>query len=261
MHLSGLDFFYWVTGLVGELALIGVLWRKHRAHQFPAFVALLVFYVVRTLTLFFIYRHGTAHMYANVYWTLAIVDVLLQLAMMTEIAMKVFRPTRRWASDVGQSLLGLVAISLLVAAGLTWLAAPPVRSWQQSFVLRGNLFSSILVTELFVGMMMLAFTAGLPWKLHAFRIAQGWGVYTMFSMLVDAVENFFGLATRAGVFHTLNHVRLGLFMVCLGFWIVTLWQEAPEPRELPARVNAQLIHLNRQTTALLQHLRPGGGNA
>lgn len=261
MQLGGLDYFLWVASFVGEVAILAVLGYKRRYRLFPVFTSLMAFYIARTVALFLIFRHGSHHLYFDVYWTLAIGDVLLQLGVLTEVALKVFRPTRRWASDVRQSLLAIVAVSLLIAVLLTWLDAPPTRTWQEAITLRGNLFSSILVSELFVGMMLLAFTAGLPWKLHAFRIAQGCGVYAMFSILLDAVENYFGLATRKDVFTTLSHVRLEVYLLCELFWIVTLWQEAPVPRELPARVNAQLVHLNRQTAALLSHLRPGGGNA
>src|SRR6185437_15523755 len=101
------------------------------------FTALIATSVIRSLVLFGTLRLGTAHEYFYTYWTLAIVDVVMQLAVVYEMASQVFRPLGGWAKDTQSGLYLLIFISVLVAIGVTILAAPAVPNWRQVLVIRG----------------------------------------------------------------------------------------------------------------------------
>ena len=92
-HLSGLDLFFWVAGLILNAVLLLVLWVRHRAAEFPFFTALTTLEVVRTIALFFIHSYARSSAYFYAYWSLAFVDVALQLGVIYEITSHVFRPT------------------------------------------------------------------------------------------------------------------------------------------------------------------------
>ena len=88
----------------------------------------------------------------------------------------------------------MVVASITVAAGLTTLADnPPAKTWLAAVLIRGNFFSSALMSELFAGMIVLSVTVGLPWKPHAARIAQGLGFYSLVTILTEAGHNIFGM--------------------------------------------------------------------
>ena len=95
MHLTGLDLLFWAAGFVENLGLLFVLWYRRRASAFPFFTTLATLIVVKTIALYFVNLYGTKNAYAYTYWTLAILDMTLQLCVVYEIASLVFRPLER----------------------------------------------------------------------------------------------------------------------------------------------------------------------
>ena len=255
MHLSGLDLFFWVASLVGHLTLLSVLWLRKRATQFPLFTSLIAMDVVRTIVLFFIFRLGNKDLYFYAYWSLAIVDVVLQLGVFYEIASYVFRPTGSWAEDLRWSLAWLISLSAVIGVALTWLATPATQTLHQAIAIRGNFFSSVLMSELFVGITAMSVTMGLPWRTHVARIAQGLGTYSIVGFAIEGLHSYFGVAQGTQAYSMLSHVRIAAYLVCVAYWIVTLAQEAPEPSGMPVQMQRQMLLLQRRVAFQLAHIR------
>ena len=258
MILSDLDTLLWAAGLFGHVLLLGVLLGRHRAAQFPFFTAFIGGSVLRTLILIFLARHYVARTYFLSYWSLAIlVDVALQSAVVYEAAGHVFRPLGHWAADARKGMTGLVFTSLLVAGVLTWLATPVSSFWQKSLVEKGNFFVSVLMSELFVGMVILSVTVGLPWRTHVARIAQGLGAYAILDLALEACHALYGRDYLAHVDVLLTDTGKILYLSCVVYWIVTLFQNAPAPRELPVAARQHLRELSARLTYDLYTLRSG----
>ena len=249
MHLSGLDFVFWVCAFAGHLALFCVLSYRHRIRRYPFFSALIVSSIARTVILYEVYRFGTAQTYYIWYWLLAILDTALQFGVLYEVASIVFRPAGPWARDVQRSWLWLISGAVLVASFLTWLAAPAASVWQQMLVAKGSFFFAVLMSELLVGMVSLSITAGLPWKTHAARIAQGLGTYSLIDILIEAAHTLFGKAYASHTDITLSHLRVAVYLGCLLYWLVTLWLETPPPQALPFWMSDMLPRLQTRTAA------------
>lgn len=246
MHLSSFDLFVWAASFVGHILLLFVLVSRHRAAQFPIFTTLITASVARTIALYFVLHHFSASAYYYSYWSMAVVDEVLQFLVFYELAVHVFCPLGVWTRDTKQAFITLLGGSVVVATLLTWLASPATRFNIQAVVLRGNFFSSALLSELFVGILLLSATAGLPWKTHVARIAQGLGAYSLVSVIIDAADNWFGMAHSTQTFMALAHFRILVYLACASYWIVTLWQEAPAPRALPEVMRTQIYSLHRQ---------------
>lgn len=259
MHLSHLDSFFWLSGLLGNLALLSVLVFRRRAHRFPFFTAFLASSVLETVVLYLIYPSSTrrtySYAYFYTYWGFVALDLLLQLGMVYEIASHVFRPLGGWAADVRRRLVGLIALSVCVAIALAWLSSPRVHEWKEALAMRGSLFSAALFAELFVGMTALSVTAGLPWKTHAARIAQGFGIYSMFCIVIAAGHSYFGLANGTTASMILSGARKSLYLLCLGYWIITLFRPQSQQERLPDEIESYLLLLRGQTATSLQTLR------
>jgi hypothetical protein len=258
MHLTGLDLFFWVASLLGHLTLLAVLWLRKRVAEFPLFTSLITMYVGRTIVLFFVYRFGSKDAYFYTYWSLAIVDVALQFGVFYEIASKVFRPAGSWASDLRWSFVWLLSLSAIVGIGLTWLAAPATKTLHQAIAIRGNFFSSVLMSELFVGITVLSVTMGLPWKTHVARIAQGLGTYSIVGFGIEGLQSYFGVAQGTEAYSMLSHVSIAVYLVCVAYWIITLAQEAPVSSGMPIQMERQMLLLQRRTAFQLAHLRGWG---
>jgi hypothetical protein len=255
MHLTGLDFFFWAVSFLENLGLLFVLWYRRLGKSFPFFTALAMLCVIRTIVLYFVLRHGTKQSYFYTYWSLAIVDTMLQLGIVYEIASRVFRPVGVWARDVRGSFIWMLGLSVTVALGLSWLASPPARTWAQSFVTKGTLFAAALISELFVLMMALSISARLPWKTHVAKIAQGLGAYSLVSLLIETGHSYFGVGGEVQTFVFLSRIRIAAYLSCVAYWTVMLWREEQPSREMTQEMRERLFTLQRRVEYDLQDLR------
>jgi hypothetical protein len=111
------------------------------------------------------------------------------------------------------------------------------------------------MSELFVGMVVLSATAKLPWKTHVARISQGLGIYSVIGILTEAGHSLFGLDGAARLATAFTHVRISAYLLCVGYWIIMLWRDAPAPRPLPEGMRRQLVGLQRAVAWDLQKVR------
>ena len=256
MHLKSLDLFFWALGLFGHCVLLAVLWLRHRATYFPIFTALITTNVVRTIVLYCILHFGSSESYFYVFWSFGFLDVTLQLAVVYELSRHVFRPLGTWAPDLRRSFVILAGASLLIASVLTWLATPATRTLRSAIVIRGNFFSSALMSELFVAMIVLSVTADLPWRTHIAGLAQGFGVYSIFGILTESAHSYFGTGKHA--YALISQVRISLYCLCIAYWIFVLARDEPQPRKLPEEVRLEIRALQKRATMLLQSFRQLG---
>ena len=255
MQLNGLDFLFWVAGFVGNASLLCVLLWRRRHVGYPIFTSLIGMNVIRTVVLSCVLNFGSKSQYYYTYWSLTMVDAALQFSVVYEMATHTFRPLGTWARDVRGSLVGLICLSLGIAGGLTWLASPPSQMWMQTVVIKGNFFSEVCMGELFVGILALSVTAGLPWKTHAAKISQGLGAYSMIELLIEAGHNYFGIVPDDGLYQALAHVRMLAYLGCLCYWIFSLWPDEPVSRPLTNEMRMRLSELQRGVEEDLRRLR------
>jgi hypothetical protein len=255
MQLTGLDLLFWAAGLGAHLVLLSVLWIRRRFKVFPIFTAFVVANVGRTVVLCFVRLFGTRASYFYTFWSLGTLDTVLQLAVVYEMYSLTFRPLGIWARDLRGAFVWLVTGSIAIAAGLTWLASPHARLWIQVIMIKGSFFSSACMSELFVGMMVLAVKAGLPWKTHVARISQGLGVYSIIDVLIEAGHSYFGLERDSQAYTTLSHFRMTAYLLCLVYWIAMLWRKAPDSRRLPDNMRGQLTQLQNMVDSDLEKIR------
>jgi hypothetical protein len=255
MHLTTLDFFLWAVSFLANLGLLFVLCYRSLARSFPLFTALALLCVIRAVVMYFVLNHGSRQSYFVTYWSLAVVDTVLELGVVYEIASRVFRPVGVWARDVRGSFLWMVGLSVTVALGLSWLASPPAQTWMRSFVTKGTLFAAALISELFVLMMALSISARLPWKTHVAKIAQGLGAYSLVSMLIETGHSYFGVGREVRAFVFLSHIRIGAYVACVSYWAVMLWRKEEPSREMTREMHERLFTLQRRLEYDLQGLR------
>ena len=255
MHLTGLDFFLWAASFFANLWLLSVLFYRRLAKSFPLFTALAMLCVIRNVVLYSVLHYESRHSYFVTYWSLAVVDTMLELGIVYEIASRVFRPVGVWARDVRGSFLWMAGLSVAVALGLSWLASPPARTWAESFVTKGTLFAAALISELFVLMMALSISARLPWRTHVAKIAQGLGAYSLVSLLIETGHSYFGVGREVRAFVFLSHNRIASYLTCVAYWTVMLWRKEQLSREMTKEMRERLFTLQRRVEYDLQNLR------
>jgi len=253
MHLTGTVFLFWAAGLLGHCLLMTVLVVRRRVTAFPFFTTLIAVNILNAVILYGIAVRGSRHTYLVTYFAFAILDFALQLAVTYELARHVFCPVGKWAPDVRKGFVLLGAVSVVIALVLASLPLPPERTMLGTLLDRGNLLSSALQSELFVGMLAFSTIARLPWKTHVARIAQGLGLYELIGILTEAGHNL--TVRNSTAFSALTYIRMSAYLACVTYWIVMLWRDAPEPRELPDEMKRLLFTLRIKVDYDLRKLR------
>lgn len=257
MHLSGFDLVNWLASFLGNLVLLAVLFAKRRFLAFPVFTSWIALSVFRTVTLFFVRpMGGSPYFYA--FWAFAFVDLSLQLVVFYEAAVHVFRPGPMWAPDVRRAFAWIVSLGLLIGIGMTWLGVPATGQLRGTIVIRADFLSSVLMSELFIGMLALSYKLGLPWKTHVARIVQGLGVYSMIGIVSGCLQTYVGFANDHAAYNAIFRCRVVGFLICQWFWIVSLYMKAPEPKSLPAEMHRQLVLVQQRASLVLGRLSGSG---
>jgi hypothetical protein len=243
MHLSILDNALWAAGFAGNAALLFVLLYRRRWEQFPAFTSLIALYLLRTMLLFVVYRIGSRQAYAWTYWSAAVVDVALQVAVIIEIGRIVLRPTGAWVADARLKFFGIGTAGALLALGLAWAAEPSAPTSLEAWEIRANLFTSILICELFTAVLIASQQLGLVWRNHVMRLGQGLTVWAIVSFAVDAAHSYFGALRH---FVRLEQFSILVFQGAQIWWIVSFWAAEPVRKPLSPDMRRYLIDLHER---------------
>jgi hypothetical protein len=240
VNLTTLDNALWAGGLLGNVALLLVLVYKRRWRMFPWLCAYVSFAILLTVCLFLAYRFGSRHLYAEIYWSSALVDLLLQVAVVVEIAIIVMRPATEWLHSSRSWFWTVTGSSASVAFLLAWCVHPSAPSSLDAWEVRGNLFCSILICELFTAVLFTSQNLGLHWRSHVMSLGYGLTTWAIVSLVVDMLHGYWGSVTH---FAGLEHVRILSYLGALFFWTLSFWREEPERKPATPEMRDAILHL------------------
>ncbi len=243
MHYSPLTIFFWIEAVVIDLVLLSVMAVRRRWRQFPVLAVWLVYMVIRSSLLMLLYLEGSKYWYTITFWYGYGIDFTLQLGVVLEIARTVLRPTGTWVRDARMSFAigGLLGV---VAAGLfAWWITPAALSRGQMWQVRGNLFTSMVICELFIAMTMTANRLGLGWRNHVMAIGQGLTAWSTLMVVKTALEGYLGTQAH---YLQLEYIRYLTYPAAI-FWItVQLWRNEPERRPISPDLHEYILALHRR---------------
>ncbi|HTV81586.1 MAG TPA: hypothetical protein VME18_02960 [Acidobacteriaceae bacterium] len=252
MKLSLLDGLVWAISFLGTIALLGVLLWRARWKQFPVLTSWMAYQTAYNIAMFALYVHGSAKLYVRIYWITLWPDFLLQLGVAVEIARIVLRPTGTWVRDARSLFMTAGFGGAVVAAILSWWISPPHGTYT-AWELRADLFTSLVICELFVAMSFTANHLGLGWRNHVMAEGQGLTAWAGIMTITTALQSYFGNKH----FDTIDHFR-GIAWIGATAWIaIRLW--LPEPERLPLSEDLQkyILALHRRVEYDLRRLDAG----
>jgi hypothetical protein len=258
MNLSHLDLLFWAMSFIGNVALLLVLLLRGRFRNLPIFTALITLNVARTIVLFLIRRHNSQSMYFYTFWSLAVLDVGLQFAIVYELSSKVFRPLGQWAPDIRKKSVIWIVASIVFTSLLTLIPKPSSHFWMQELILKGSFFSAALMSELFVGMIAISAAAGLSWSSHVARVAKGFSVYSVSTLILETANTWLGLGGSGHTYDDLSRIRIAIYLCCVAYWIVALWRNAPPTTKMPDHLRQQASTINQMVKIRVEALRQAG---
>lgn len=239
MHTSTLDQVLWAAGYIGHVALFLLLMWRSRLPEFPAFSTYIAFQIVTTMVLFADYRYAHGSGYASLYWASVLLDFLLLVCVLSEMAMHLLRPASVWIADSRQRLAVWAGLGLVVALLLTFwvnrLRSPSLLAWQY----RGNLFTSIMICELFTAILLTSQQAGVYWRSHLVGIGAGLTIWALLSFAGDALQSHWVDSRHHVLIETGRKLA---WLGTLAFWMVTFWRDEPEKEQLSPEVERAILH-------------------
>jgi hypothetical protein len=228
MNVTVFENLVWASSFVINACLLFVLVAKRRWRAFRFFTAWIAFQVLLTITLFAIYRGGSAQLYRDVYWLTGILDFFLQISVVIEMAEIVLRPTGTWIRDARKRFVLFATGGTLVAVIATFVLHPSVHTSLEVWEMRADLFTSMMFVEIFLAMMGSANRLGLQWGTHVMGLGQGLLAWATVAVVVDALHNLLG---RYQWYYSLEELRSVIWIAAGVYWIVIFWR--PEKERLP----------------------------
>jgi hypothetical protein len=258
MNLSELDLLFWAMSFIGNVALLLVLLLRDRFRNLPIFTALVALNVTRTVVLFLIRWHNAKSAYFYTFWSLAVVDVGLQFGIVYELSSAVFRPVGEWAPDIRKRFPIWVSGGIIFTSLLTSIPKPSSRFWLQELILKASFFSAALMSELFVGMVIVSAIAGLSWSSHVAKVAKGFALYSIATLVLETANTYFGLGGTGHLYDDLSRIRIAIYLCCVTYWIIGLWRDAPPARMMPDHIRQQASAINQMVKIRVEALRQEG---
>lgn len=230
----------WTAGEIGVAVLFAVLFCKGAAKVFPWFTAWCTYQFCVTLLLYYLYRAGSLMLYSKVYWYGQILELVLQLAVIVNMALLLFRPRAEWIPGTKRLVYVGAGLALAAAGVLTIVAEPNAPTAELSWLIRGNLFSAVLTTELSLAVITTAYFLSLSWRQWVTGMAIGLVLRFAVACLVEGAHTYFGEGT---LYKVLDHIRMYAEIAALLFWTVSFSRKEPERRPLTPEMIETLTRL------------------
>jgi len=238
MRLPLLDTALWAAGPLLNAALLCVILLRRRLRTFPMLASWCMLTIVSAAVLFFTYRFASDHTYAVVYWIVEGLDALLQIGVIVEVARIVFHPDA--VANRGIRLAPLIGVTAVVSFVIVWWIHPSSPTSAGVWEIRGDLFTSLIVSVTFALVLLLSQKQGLHWRSHVMSIGYGLMAWAVVTLVIGLLHGYWGRYTHyVGV----EHVRMFVYLCILCYWIVALWREEPEKERPSAEMRDAILHL------------------
>lgn len=251
MRNSAAANFWWAACFLSTLAVFVVLLGRGRRREFPVLTLWFGFLAGRTILLFLLYSAHWTHAYRQVYLACLWLDFGLQLGVAVEIARIVLRPTGTWVQDARLRFAVAGIAGAVIAGLLAWWVSPPASTVTWVWRIRGNLFTSLVICELFVVMSFTANRLGLGWRNHVMAVGQGLMAWSGIMVVTTALQSFLG---NQRYYADLDYVTYFAYVGATLWIAVQLWIPEPERQPISGDLQEYILALHRRVEYDLRRL-------
>jgi hypothetical protein len=225
----------WTAGFLGHLVLLGVLIVRGRAQRFPFFTLLILFYLLRSLTILLLLGHLAppgVHLASLVF---DVTDLLLECAVLTQLVLAGLGPLDR----LHRILLPLL---LVVSAALIVTHLVPVSHYYtRAAPLLLHYYLAVFMLEWSLVLFFLLRSLGLTWRSHVATITFGFGIYAAALLFAGG---YFSNGRELREYIFFSYFRICIYLLVLLWWIVTLWRQDPSQDPSRNRNQDHLAHIS-----------------
>jgi len=243
-----------LASLLVQALVIGLLIFRRVYKSLPLFSCYLVWLVLVQGIGVYLESHNSPN-YPNLYFAGSIIDTALVLCVLIELSMSVLKPIRsslpRWTFFVMSGLL--VGIFFAI-----WpFAMPPGLAERlpiTQHIIHLDITSSVLRILFFLAIAGCSQLLSLGWRDRELQIATGLGFYSLVSLSITLLHMNQGAGTEDAqrIYHILDEVVAGSYIVSMLYWVVSFAHKVPERREFTPQMQGFLLSLagNARTTRL-----------
>lgn len=202
------------AGLLGHSILLGVLIARGRSRRFPFFTLLILFEILRSLAISFVFVHLAPPALRFASTIFEIVDLLLEFCVLGELAFVALRRLGK-LRRITWPLLLLAGGALLVTR-----LAPVSHYTGRAAPLLLHFFLEVLLLEWALVLAFLLRPLGLRWRSHVAAISFGFGVYAAALLFAGG---YFRIGRDMRDYILFSYFRITVYLLVLVWWIVSLW--------------------------------------
>ena len=253
MNVSGLDNALWICAAIGQFLLIFILWKYRLARAFPVFTTYIAWLAISDPLLMLIVTSNhpaISSSYKPAYYSCTIVQYLLELCVLAEIANNVLRPAKRSFSK--RLLLFWGIATILVATGAFFFAVHVTNAATFSHPRTASVDDStvaILRLAMFILIAAFAQVLGLNWKNHVLQLASGFAFYAVITLIVEIGQSRLnvGSADYALNYYSLQRLEMGGYLCTLFFWCYAFAKKEAPRKEFSPQMVKILVSLSGST--------------
>ncbi len=239
----------WAYGFLQNLALLLVLLSRGRARLFPVFTGLIAFGTLRTIVLFLVYKEvGRHHGYALIYWWAAAIDLLLQAAVVYEIAKNTLYRSSEWILGTKARFLRFASAAPVVGLLLSLTMTPAARNGLDAWDARANLFITATMCVMVSAVMTVSRQIGVGWNRLVLRYGAGLVVWSLASFVTGSLHAYWRTINDFSVLENLSNI---VYLLVTLYWIVIFWGSDSgrlnSERELSGEYRNRLMQVARRT--------------
>ena len=241
----------WLTSFVAQSGLWLTLLIRKRLKGFPVFTAYIGFQALTTISLFFISKLGSRHLYFWSYWATGFAVDPLSCWLVIELAQDAFRPVTIWVQNTRKYLVGWAIVMIVTAVPLSFGVAPSGAHGFDLWENRVSIFTALFICGMIAVIYFLTVNYGLG-RPHAFALAQGLFVSYYSVLLLDLAHAIVGWNRHVVA---INYARESLYLAVLIYWTVRFWTSEKKPPPLSPAVIAFMNALHDQVKSDISDLQ------
>jgi hypothetical protein len=127
-----------------------------------------------------------------------------------------------------------------IAFAIVWWIHPTSRTQAGLWEIRGDLFTSLMVSGTFTLVLLMSQKLGFHWRSHVMSIGYGLMVWAVVTLVIGLLHGYLG---RSGHYLAIEHARMAVYLSILCYWIVALWRNEPERGVPPPEIHEAILQV------------------
>jgi hypothetical protein len=242
MHFLTVDNVSLAAALVLQAVLAFMLIRRGLARFYPVFLIYLLLNLIEDPLAGALQN---SNLYLRYYFVVTILDYVLQLLILLEIARNVIRPSKR---SIPFPVAPVAIVGVLLCALIAASFSPQIQliglSHTREILIRVSLLLAILKILLFVTLAVFAQVLGIGWKSHVLQLASGFAFYGAVSLMVQlSSTHVAGTDESSYVPHLIRLAQIqgAAYNLTLVFWIWAFSRNEAQRKDFTPQMQEVLV--------------------